>query len=659
MAPYVLVVQSDPELGRQIGDTLREARYEMSSEAEGAWAKRSLLVRPPDAVVLDTSLADGSGFSVAEALRKDPDTRNVPIFFIASRFRGQGHASEARRRYGPAEYLPAPLSLDTLLATLLSRLPPKGAEASPLVVRDYPSGPSFSDTAQSDTAQKEEKRQVERAAKELASADPELHGSFARQSFARVLKRIYARRVSGALLAQRDPIKKIVFFQDGYPVSVRSNVLGECLGQILLSQKLISKKALDESLRRMKEDKRQQGSLLIEMGALSPYNLQRALIAQMEAKICDLFSWKAGSFGFVEGRQPRGEPVRLEKTPAALILEGIRRYYNEERQNAVLAPFAGQYVAPDLDPLRRLQDLSGDPAERRFIASVDGSRRLEAVLETAPIRIKRARLLLVAMSEAGMIEPARTAVRQKPDLSAEMLSPENLGQDRNPEQMTPDELGAVLETLRAQTHFDVLGVAADSEIVAVERAYDRLARNFHPDKFRFRADDVRLIAQRIFEHLGEAHAVLHDKGSRRRYLARLQQEDREPLSGAVVPGGAAEKVYFMGVEHLRARRYHDAVSAFRQAVQLAPDNAGYLGALGWAIYREAPADAAAAEAGLLELQRAVSLNGKDPWVRVSLGRFFAETKRPDAAIAEFEVALKLSPGFTDIEEEIRRLRSET
>ena len=48
---------------------------------------------------------------------------------------------------------------------------------------------------------------------------------------------------------EAEPVKKIVYFSDGYPVSVRSNVLGECLGQILLEQKLITGSALDESLR--------------------------------------------------------------------------------------------------------------------------------------------------------------------------------------------------------------------------------------------------------------------------------------------------------------------------------------------------------------------------------------------------------------------------
>ncbi len=655
MAPYVLVVQSDPDLGRQIGDTLREAAYEISTEAEAAWARRSLVVRAPDALVVDTSLSDGTGFTVADALRADPDTKATPIYFVASRFRGQGHATEARRRYAPAEYLTAPLSLDTLLANLLARVPPTEAVPSATAADDS------IDYTLSDQAQKEEGQRVEQAAAELAKDHTgDLHGGFDQQPFARVLQRIYATRRSGALLAQRDPIKKIVYFQDGYPVSVRSNVLRECLGQVLLREKLISKKALDESLRRMREEMQQQGALLVQMGALSPYNLQRALLLQMEGKICELFSWKVGTYAFNDSKRPRGESVRLKQTPAALILEGIGRHYSQERQQAVLLAFAGQYPTPSHDPLRRLQDVTRDAAERKFIASIDGTRCLEAILESAPIPMARARLLLVAMSEAGMIEPGRTAGTMRPGLSEDLLFPpesSGLG-DLPPEQGKPEDLAAALETMAAQTHFEVLGVGAGADPDTVELAYERLARTFHPDRFRFRADDVRAIAREIFDRLDEARAVLGDPAARQQYVAMLEQELRVPLPG-LAPSAAAEKIYASGVEHLHARRYHEAASAFRHAVGLLPTKASYRGALGWALYRESPATQDAIEAGLAELKQAVALDGKDPWVRVSLGRFYAETGRVDDAINEFQIALGANPGFTDIEEEIRRLKGET
>jgi CheY-like chemotaxis protein len=655
MPPYLLVIESDPELQQRIGDTLRQAQYELSAETDTAWAKRSLLVRPPDGVILDTHLSDGSGFSVAEELRRDPDTKQVPIFFVASRYRGASHQAEARRRYAPAEYLPTPLDLDSLLATVLETIPPSDPGAVPAPVADYPSGPL------TDAAQRREKKVVEAAARELSDIDPDLRGSLAYQPFARILQRIYADRLTGALLLLREAVKKIVYFADGYPVSVRSNILGECLGQILLSQKLISRQILDESLARMKADKKHQGTVLVEMGALSPYNLNRALVAQMEAKFYEIFSWLAGDFAFKEGKGAPDEPVRLERAPAALILEGIRRHYDQERIRSVLASFAGQYVAPSRDALRRLQDITSDAAEKRFIESLDGSQRLEAALASSPVPIQRSRLLLVAMSEAGMIEPARKRAgderRRAPELSVV---------PRGAEQKGREELLAMIEAMRSQNHFDVLSVDREASPGDVDAAYEALAREYHPDQFRGRPEDVRALGLKIFDRLGEAQVVLRDANRRRKYIAQLERDRLELVEGDSSPfvqrestGDAAEQVYFAGVEHLRGRRYREAVQAFRQAAALAPTLASYRGALGWALFRQAPADIEAIQAGLIELRRAVQMEPGNPWVRISLGRFFAETGYADDAISEFEVALRLNPGLGDIEEEIRRLKGQT
>jgi CheY-like chemotaxis protein len=654
MPPYLLVIESDADLQQRIGDTLRQAQYELSAETDSAWAKRSLLVRPPDGVILDTQLSDGSGFVVAEELRRDPDTKTVPIFFVASRYRGASHQAEARRRFAPAEYLTTPLDLDSLLATVLEMVPPTDPGAVPDPVADYPSGPL------TDAAQRRERKVVEATARELSNIDPDLRGSLAYQPFARILQRVYADRLTGALLLLRESVKKIVYFVEGYPASVRSNILGECLGQILLQQKMISRQTLDESLQRMKADKKHQGTVLVEMGALSPYNLTRALVAQMEAKFYEIFSWRTGDFAFKEGKGAPDEPVHLERAPAALILEGIRRHYDQERVRSVLAAFAGQYIAPSRDALRRLQDITADASERRFIESLDGSLRLEAALAASPVPIQRARLLLVAMSEAGMIEPSRSKRATEPRRPAGEPAPAPV------EQKGREELAAVFETMRTQTHFEVLGVPTDAPPGDVDAAYEELAREYHPDQFRARPDDVRSLGLKIFDRLGEAQVVLRDTARRRKYQAQLERErseleeaDSAPFIQRESSGDAAEQVYFAGVEHLRARRYREAVQAFRQAASLSPGQASYRGALGWALFRQAPADIDAIQAGLTELRRAVQMEPTNPWVRISLGRFFAETGYPDDAIAEFEVALRLNPGLADIEEEIRRLRGQT
>ena len=119
MPAYLLVVESDPDLQRRVGEALRDTSYEVAAETEVSWARRSIAVRTPDAVILDTSLSDGPGFTLADELRDDPETRQTPIVFLASRrFRGANHRSVAVRRYAPAAYLDAPGELGELRVEL-------------------------------------------------------------------------------------------------------------------------------------------------------------------------------------------------------------------------------------------------------------------------------------------------------------------------------------------------------------------------------------------------------------------------------------------------------------------------------------------------------------------------------------------------------------
>jgi curved DNA-binding protein CbpA/DNA-binding response OmpR family regulator len=651
MAPYVLVVENDPELQRRIGDTLSEAHYALAAEAEVGWAKRSLLLQPPDALVIDTTLPDGSGFALAEDIRRIPETEHAPIFFVASTHRGASHAAEARRRFAPAEYLSTPLDVSRLLALLLEMVPPQEASLEPAV-------PNYPVSVTLDLDEKRERRDVETAAKSMATGDADLHGSLARQPFAHILQRIYAGRLTGALLLTSDKVKKFVYVENGYPVAVRSNDPTECLGQILLQQRMISAETLAESLRQMKTSKKRQGELLVEMGALSPYNLSRALTLQMEAKLLEVFSWREGRFAFKKGEPAQDQPVRLERTPAALILEGIRRSYDAERMHKVLEPYTGLFLMPSPDQRQRLQDITADPNEQRFIDILDGTVKFEAALASTMISTDRARLLLVAMAEAGMIVPSHEPAAK---VVEEISPPEDSQPHRAAGGRSRDDLLAILEVMNHQTHFEVLALDRAATQSEVNTAYEVRARDFHPDHFRMRSENVRVVAERIFERLEEAHAVLSDPTARRRYITQLdknmpQARGDEGGAASESPQVVAERIYFQGVAHLRARRYRDAAEAFRQATALAPGQASYRSALGWAIYRQAPADPRAVAAGLGELLRAADADPKNPWSRVSLGRFYAETGMPDEAIRVFEEVLRMSPGLSDIEEEIRRLK---
>lgn len=632
MPPYVLVVESDPDLQRQIGDQLRDSRYEVATEAEGSWARRSIAVRVPDVLVVDTNLSDAPGFTVADALRRDPETRDTPIVFIASRpHRGAAHRTEATRRYAPARYVIAPAELENLPAclemaisasgTLLdedlfsgaSPLPPSpgvplppspvhqdegverhstvGAEAPPHLPPPAPETRPLRQSRAEEETRAPDRGSDEGATEHLASTDSDDAGTLRATPFPRVLQRLFARQASGSLLLRRGTTKKIVYFADGTVVAVRSNVLAECLGQILARQRLISAEALQESLRRMKAEARPQGEILVEMGALSPTNLSRALIEQAEAKLYDVFGWTEGRFMFQEGAAPPARVIRLDRAPASVILEGVRRQYDGPRQRMVLAPHAGRYLVLDASPALRLEDMTAEPAEQAFIRSIDGRARLDTLVDAARIPRESALLLVVALLQAGLARASDAPVVSDG-------SQTSAGAERVPPLPPPVPVPARAER----------ATGADG------------ARPPRPPE---------LPAVVVNAPITTAPPLLNNP---------------------------ADELFRAGMEHLHGARHREAVEALRQAARMVPEQADYRAALGWALFRVAPSDARASRAAIAELRRALQLDPTNRSAHLYLGQLYAQTGHPDQAIAELERLLQLDPDSMEAADQLRRLR---
>ncbi len=205
----------------------------------------------------------------------------------------------------------------------------------------------------------------------------------------------------------------------------------------------------------------------------------------------------------------------LERSPAATILEGIRRHYDEARQQAALEKYAQQYVGLSSDPQLRLQDMTSDPVELAFIQSIDGSKQLDVILERAEIPRDKARLLLVALSEAGMLQRHEATTKRKGAMPMVPVVPPVssvpvLGAPAAPPPTTAPlasgQLSMMLQTVRTQDYFWALDVGRDAPVADIDRAYEALARSFHTDRYRLSSEDDRKAAQEIFDKLGRRTA---------------------------------------------------------------------------------------------------------------------------------------------------------
>jgi two-component system KDP operon response regulator KdpE len=96
----VLVVDDEPQILRALQTNLRGAGYDVGTATSAQEAVRAAARRPPDAVILDLVLPDGSGIDVARELRT---WSAAPILVLGGRRRSRegGGARRGRRRLRP------------------------------------------------------------------------------------------------------------------------------------------------------------------------------------------------------------------------------------------------------------------------------------------------------------------------------------------------------------------------------------------------------------------------------------------------------------------------------------------------------------------------------------------------------------------------------
>ena len=124
----ILVVDDEPQILRALQTNLRGAGYEVITAATAEEALAEAAMRPPDAVILDLLLPDGSGTDVCRELRR---WSAVPVIVLSA----VGDESEkvAALDAGADDYVTKPFGIDELLARLRAALR-RGAHTTEPVV---------------------------------------------------------------------------------------------------------------------------------------------------------------------------------------------------------------------------------------------------------------------------------------------------------------------------------------------------------------------------------------------------------------------------------------------------------------------------------------------------------------------------------------------
>jgi len=502
----------------------------------------------------------------------------------------------------------------------------------------------------------------ERAARRAAAPRHSVgafEGDLRECDFASLLHMLHVERATGVLMMQNKKKKKALQLRDGHPVSVKSNLVEECLGHTLVRQQIISEEQASSSLAQARKQGGLQGEILLAMELIDEDRLAEALRAQAVDKLYEIFTWKRGRFAFKPGKRIKGgNGLALDYSVANMILAGCRDYVPSRRVDDFFDRFALVEMRRASNEFDRFQDVTVSQAEEKVICEVaDGVLVSEYVAETDHVR--RAVYGLVA---TGLVdtdgEPAPPARDRDPEEDDSMpdVMPEGLTPAPPSECVETEtrEMAEWLDSARDKSAYEALEVTSTAGDAGIRSAYEQLARRFHRDRFRSETAAVQKIADQAATFVSQAYEQIATSEKRVEYAQVSRREATEDKDRAEAKRVLrAEASFQQGEAALRSRDYESALAHFGTSVQAYPEEGEYHAHYGWALHLCHPDDIALAHEAMEHVKRGIKLARDREKPYLFLGRLCKAVGRLDAAEKMFTKAVQVKP---ECVEAIRELR---
>ena len=109
----VIIVDDDRDLREMLRTRLELEGFEVQVAGNGLRLLNRLKLHRPDLILLDVMMSWLNGFELCQALKKNPEFADIPVFFISA----LGSAEDIQRGYdsGCTRYFVKPLNMQQLM----------------------------------------------------------------------------------------------------------------------------------------------------------------------------------------------------------------------------------------------------------------------------------------------------------------------------------------------------------------------------------------------------------------------------------------------------------------------------------------------------------------------------------------------------------------
>ncbi|MBI5378660.1 MAG: DnaJ domain-containing protein [Nitrospirae bacterium] len=470
-----------------------------------------------------------------------------------------------------------------------------------------------------------------------------LSGTLRQYPYPLLLRSLHADRQTGTLSLSRGEVRKRVFFREGEVIYATSNYDDDRLGEFLVKAGKITVEQYDRSVALLKETGKQQGAILVELGYLTPKDLFQGLRLQIAEIAKGIFLWEEGDYNFFQGELPT-DVLTLPVPFRRLLVEGIRTVQDFTRFRQGLPKPESLLRRTNAS---RAEEYPLEEAEQRILALTDGGKTLREVCSASGLMDYEAYKAVYFLIHLGCIEAESGVKSQESGVLDSQLSsgleeieqeaPETPATLADPELL--EDLRKALRTLKGQDHYVTLGVKPSTSAKEIRRAYLRLAKSYHPDRYQHAASEIKLLAGEIFTAIAAAYHVLNDRAKRKSYDVARTSRSGEEDRGAAYSTRQAQEQFLRGKDEFQKGNYWGAEEFFKWAARMNPDNAVYQASLARA-QSQIPGRLHQAEEAC---RKAIALEPTNAEHHVLMGKIYGKAGLHSRAVTQFQEALNWEP----------------
>ncbi|MCC6135700.1 MAG: response regulator [Candidatus Contendobacter sp.] len=108
MANKILVVDDEPNIVLSLEFLMKQAGFQVRTASDGEAALTAVASEPPDLVLLDVMMPRKNGYEVCQAIRANPDWKEVRIIMLTAK--GREVEREKGLALGADDYITKPFS---------------------------------------------------------------------------------------------------------------------------------------------------------------------------------------------------------------------------------------------------------------------------------------------------------------------------------------------------------------------------------------------------------------------------------------------------------------------------------------------------------------------------------------------------------------------